>query len=381
MATPADSDKRASGIDIDAWTSSTAASLARLSLTPASALPLDPSADHSATAPNAAFPRASVVDPVSNPLHPSSVNVVRGTQPSLTIALDDSTHLPTSQAHHATQPHPSSQPQPLRRKSSNRDSLRRREALLLGKPGSRRRRQYENSRLISNPYAVPPEPGDWEIRPMYARREVPYAAAGLWEEKYKLVANGREERVRREREDGKRGLERLSRGDRERLKRCNARGLLANLEACVRDFVADWEAKSRKGANDGLPRGRGRGDSFVDVGAESCSGSENSSDEEVVFVGRRALEKAHLHDDRRRKGKNDALGDEKLVLDSLEDDAGARFGRWLIHALATYYDLRAWSVTTNDDPAHREAYVGIKPSASRDVKNTLQMPRPLWVMV
>lgn len=34
--------------------------------------------------------------------------------------------------------------------------------------------------------------------------------------------------------------------------------------------------------------------------------------------------------------------------------------RWLVHSLATYYELRTWSITTDDTPARREAYVGIQ---------------------
>lgn len=86
---------------------------------------------------------------------------------------------------------------------------------------------------------------------------------------------------------------------------------------------------------------------------------------------------------------------DKLVLDSPADDRGASFGyveshlslpcnadlacrRWLVHSIATYYDLNTWSVTTGH-PARREAYVGLK--SGRPATPTGALPRPLWGMV
>ena len=59
------------------------------------------------------------------------------------------------------------------------------------------------------------------------------------------------------------------------------------------------------------------------------------------------------------------------------------FRRWLVHSIATYYDLRTWSITVSD-PARREAYVGIKLKARRaagEGASGVGLPRPLWGMV
>ena len=53
--------------------------------------------------------------------------------------------------------------------------------------------------------------------------------------------------------------------------------------------------------------------------------------------------------------------------------------RWLVHSLADYYGLRAWSVTQGD-PARREAYVGIR-SVAAGKPVTAGLPRPLWGIV
>lgn len=52
--------------------------------------------------------------------------------------------------------------------------------------------------------------------------------------------------------------------------------------------------------------------------------------------------------------------------------------RWLVHSIATYYDLNTWSVTKGH-PARREAYVGLK--SGRPATPTGTLPRPLWGMV
>ena len=56
-----------------------------------------------------------------------------------------------------------------------------------------------------------------------------------------------------------------------------------------------------------------------------------------------------------------------------------------MHSIATYYDLKTWSVTVGD-PARREAYVGIKLQSGGGLGEGKAMvaeglPRPLWGMV
>lgn len=71
---------------------------------------------------------------------------VRGSAVAIDIPLDGSVHIDdgTKPAAAAARPRSSGQ---LRRRPSERDSLRRREALLKGKEGSRQRRRWENGSL------------------------------------------------------------------------------------------------------------------------------------------------------------------------------------------------------------------------------------------
>ena len=104
---------------------------------------------------------------------------------TLSIPLDD----PTPPRHLAWKP---SGPAPAarqkvhtvysQRRPIERDSQERREALLKGKEGSRRRQRWENDRLMHVPGAVPPSAGDytmpgWEPREEY--RPFPYFLAPL----------------------------------------------------------------------------------------------------------------------------------------------------------------------------------------------------------
>lgn len=84
--------------------------------------------------------------------------LVRGTSVKIDIPLDDSI------TQNGDAPRPKVEPVHTvykRREPIRRDSLKRREALLKGKEGSRQRRRWENDRLLSNPYAQPPLPTDW----------------------------------------------------------------------------------------------------------------------------------------------------------------------------------------------------------------------------
>lgn len=120
-----------------------------------------------------------------------------------------------------------------------------------------------------------------------------------------------------------------------------------------------------------------------DVAIEDSSDDE-SIEEEVVFVGRRDDDNTTA----RPKGHSSA-SENKLVFDSLLDDHGASFGRWLVHCIASYYNLRTWSRTTGD-PARREAYVGIPEAklrsggaqvVDRPMDAMTELPRPLYVLL
>ncbi|CAK7268159.1 hypothetical protein SEPCBS57363_002952 [Sporothrix epigloea] len=69
-----------------------------------------------------------------------------------------------------------------KRRTSSRDSQRRRDALLIGKEGSRQRRRWENDRLMHVPNAQPPLPSDWEVHPTHTvHYDLPYHLAQLWD--------------------------------------------------------------------------------------------------------------------------------------------------------------------------------------------------------
>jgi len=239
--------------------------------------------------------------------------------------------------------------EPLRR-----DSMKRREALLRGKEGSRRRQRWENDRLLHVPNAQPPLPSDWEVHPTYPVHTVPYYLAPLWE-------NG--VRHRAEEIAAAKSLSKTQRAEqkgrvpaelRQKLKKAKgAKSLLQDLEEEVRAFVREWEKKN-------CPE-------EIEM---------DSEDEEIVFVGRNVMS------DEQRTLVEEELEREKLVWESAVGDQGGSFGRWLVHSIAAYYGLTSRSVTVGN-PARREAWVGIKEiktgRAMSSPRN--ELPRPLWGMM
>lgn len=190
-----------------------------------------------------------------------------------------------------------------------RDSLKRREALLKGKEGSRQRRRWENDRLLGNPHAQPPLPEDWEVRPAtYPRQSVPYFLAPLWDAQYARAKQQREQRNAAAKapvtkEDA--AAAKVKRELKEKLKRSRgARGLLQDLEEEVRAFVEQWEEKRRELEREGLVE------------------PDSSEDEEIVFVGRNGA----MSDDARRNRRLETLEKDKIVFESLLHDHGASFG-------------------------------------------------------
>ena len=304
---------------------------------------------------------------------------VRGASVRLNIPLDESaieddeTLRPKAEAVHTVY---------KRREPIRRDSLKRREALLKGKEGSRQRRRWENDRLLNNPYAEPPLPSDWEVRPTYPVRSVPYFLAPLWDAEYARSSQERKSRREAAKKPSTKEEAAAAKVKQElktKLKRSNgAKGLLQDLEEEVRGFVEKWEAKQRQLEREGLIE-------------------PDSEDEEIVFVGRNGT----MSDEKRRSKQDEVLEKDKLIFQSLVDDHGASFGyeeqiircsglvlltvvfrRYLVHSIAQYYGLKTWSVTKGD-PARREAYVGLKtdPKTRRPSLTRTEMPRPLWAVV
>ncbi|KAF1824409.1 uncharacterized protein K489DRAFT_316914 [Dissoconium aciculare CBS 342.82] len=259
-----------------------------------------------------------------------------------------------------------------RRTPVRRDSLVRREALLKGKEGSRRRQRWENDHLVGNPWAnEPPLPIDWAVRPTHPVHRVPYAIAPLWDAGYATAAAERARQAQKARArnaDGSaanltREAARVAQELRAKLKKARgAKGLLQDLEEAVRSFVREWEDKQRQ---------------LEDEGAIAES-SDDDDEEEIVFVGRSGA--SHDAVDRHADA---ALAKDKLIFESLVDDHGAAFGRYLVHAIGTYYGLKTWSVTTTGSPARREAYVSLDVDGptQRPPLSAADMPRPLWAVI
>ncbi|KAL4787566.1 R3H-associated N-terminal domain-containing protein [Aspergillus varians] len=273
-----------------------------------------------------------------------------------------------------------------RREPLRRDSLKRREALLKGKDGSRRRQRWENDRLLNNPWAEPPSSKDWMPHATHPRHEpMPYFLAPLWDKHYAHLD-------RRSPKQAQTKTERYHIPKELRLKLKHARaarGMLQDLEEDIRQFIERWNERQLVRQKDGL--------------ADAPSSSDEDSEDEVVFVGRNG----QMHDspDRRTKLQNmretmssyNERDGEKMVFESLDNDRAAGFGRWLVHSIASYYGLHTWSVTVGS-PARREAYVGFYPPSSGNRAGLLshlpancheevaiqpgeKLPMPLWSQV
>jgi hypothetical protein len=298
----------------------------------------------------------------------STPRLSRGRSVTLDIALDDDAPQASSPLQHRDRTEPShtvyKRKEPIRR-----DSLNRRQALLKGKEGSRRRQRWENDRLLNNPHAEPPLPSDWQVRPTHNAHNVPYFLAPLWDTAARTQPASPEEAA----------AQKVTRDLRAKLKRAQgAKGLLQDLELEVRGFVQQWEEKQRQLEKEGLIE------------------ETDSEDEEIVFVGRNGA----MSDEKKQSKQEGALEKDKLIFQSLVDDHGASFGyvseilkaeectlftdftfsRYLVHAIAIYYGLKTWSVTTD---GRREAYVGLKqdPLTRRIEPLKSELPRPLWAVV
>ena len=194
-----------------------------------------------------------------------------------------------------------------RREPIRRDSLKRREALLKGKEGSRQRRRWENDRLMDNPHAQPPLPEDWKVQPTYPRQAVPYFLAPLWDAEYARTSAERQKRQEKAKKPASKeeeAAQKVRQELRAKLKKSRgAKGLLQDLEQEVRMFVEKWEEKERQLEKDGVIE-------------------PDSEDEEIVFVGRNGI----MSDEQRKNKDEEALKKDKLIFESLLDDHGASFG-------------------------------------------------------
>ncbi|KAE8350179.1 R3H-associated N-terminal domain-containing protein [Aspergillus coremiiformis] len=331
----------------------------------------------------------SVPDPTS------TRSALRGTTVTLSIPLDDpvpstgSTTFPRVRVLGRTSTEAQQVPSVSfrRREPLRRDSLKRREALLKGKDGSRRRQRWENDRLLHNPWAEPPSPNDWAVGPTYTRHEpMPYYLAPLWDVHYKHIDHTSSKQTAK----GTKGEKhRVPKDLRLKLKHARAaRGMLQDIEEDIRQFIEGWGANQLLLQKDGL--------------ADASASSDEDSEDEIVFVGRNGQMhdspgcKTNLQQRQEVMHTNNKRGGEKLVFESLVDDRAAGFGRWLVHSIASYYGLHTWSVTVGE-PARREAYVGFYPPAPGShtglvtqptschqeamIKPGDALPQPLWAQV
>ncbi|KAF2125001.1 hypothetical protein P153DRAFT_301088 [Dothidotthia symphoricarpi CBS 119687] len=293
--------------------------------------------------------------------------VVAGTSVTLAIPLDEH-DAPPARARPAGAATAAKEGSYFPRKEPvRRDSLKRREALLKGNEGSRRRQRWENDHLVNNPYAEPPTSKDWEVHPTHRVAHCPYYLAPLWDAGLKRQQNERKVAANAVKSASKTVANKptspgvVPKELREKLKRSRgAKGLLMDLEGEVRKFVADWEEKERKAEQDGLPA------------------DPDSEDDEIVFVGRNGQ-----MNDFQANSEAERVKRELMLFETPEEDVGGSFGRWLVHHIGVYYGLSTWSVTVGN-PARREAYVGLKDARSRagDSRQICApLPRPLYGLV
>ncbi|KAL2121197.1 hypothetical protein VTJ04DRAFT_5224 [Mycothermus thermophilus] len=369
--------------------------------------------------------------------------VARGTGGALSIALDDEAGASSAAAaglklrgvkFGADGEEQEDGSRRLRRTPSRRDSLRKRESLLMGKEGSRQRRRWENDHLVHVPNVVPPLPSDFQIHPTHrVLPPVPYQLAQYWDVgglRERVEARKEEEKQRRlygsgsskGKGKGKRSkavagrgeasnaqekeavgdaaavastavstryqqhhLNRVPRDLRATVKRTPAaREWLRALEQPVREFVVRCGLASAA-----APDNNNKSDGESDMVTE---------DEEIVFVGRNgSMRDGKPPRDERgdssktRSGAGGATGG--MVLE-VEEGGGGAFQRWLTHSISDYYGLDSKSVTVGN-PARRVVYVAVKQQKppSKSPKNKLQpasrhtekqqavLPPPLWEML
>ncbi|RYP91090.1 hypothetical protein DL770_002794 [Monosporascus sp. CRB-9-2] len=245
---------------------------------------------------------------------------------------------------------------PPPRPPSRRDSLRRREALLKGKEGSRQRRRWENDRLLHVPNAQPPEPKDYEPRPTHPVVHVPYQVAAAWDIRVRAEVEAKRAAAARRKQMQTRTMGdahvagRVPRELFQRAKKTPAvKTWVRSLEEPVRRYLVELEV------------------------ADEVS-SEDTEDEEIVFVGRKGTTR-----DGWKKARREGKNEEGLVLDDLgDDDESGAFKRWITHSISDYYGLQSYSVLVGN-PRRKVVYVGVKTMKTGHAPAVRSdLPRPLW---
>ncbi|KAI8961407.1 R3H-associated N-terminal domain-containing protein [Daldinia sp. FL1419] len=247
---------------------------------------------------------------------------------------------------------------PPPRPPSRRDSQCKREALLKGKEGSRQRRRWENDHLMHVPNAQPPQPFDWEPRPLHPVNHVPYQIAVIWDKQVRVEVETKKAIAARRKEVQTRTLGdahvagRVPRELFQRAKKIPAvKTWVRSLEEPVRRYLVEQELAKEPASSE----------------------SEDTEDEEIVFVGRDGNTRDGWKKARRgTKGKTEEEG---MIFDALGDDADSAFRRWITHSISDYYGLNSRSVLMGD-PKRKVVYVQMKTGHTPPVRSNL--PRPLW---
>ena len=171
-------------------------------------------------------------------------------------------------------------------------------------------------RLLSNPWAQPPLPSDWEVHPTHPRRVVPYYLAPLWdaaefqrsiEEKMRGKAKSQSSlHGRGHISPAEEAASNVPKEVRAKLKRARAaKGLLQDLEEQVRMFLQKWGEKEERRRKEGLHN------------------VDSEEEEEIVFVGRGGV----MHDSPGRRDKShQEVGQQKMLFEGMADDKRASFG-------------------------------------------------------
>ncbi|KAK7745752.1 hypothetical protein SLS62_009633 [Diatrype stigma] len=277
--------------------------------------------------------------------------VARGTGTPLSIPLDESADKkpsvsiqdPRAKSSAITPP-----PRPL----SRRDSLRRREALLKGKEGSRQHR------LIDVPNAQPPEPTDFEPRPTHPVVHVPYQVAAAWDLRVRAEVEAKKAAAARRKQVQTRTLgdaQVAGRVPRELLQRAKKsptimKTWVRSLEEPVRRYLVELEVANEEPS------------------------SEDTEDEEIVFVGRNGAMR-----DGWKRARREGRKEEGLVLDDVgEDDESGAFKRWITHSISDYYGLQSHSILAGN-PKRKVVFVGVKTmKTGHRLPARADLPRPLW---
>ncbi|KAI0833921.1 R3H-associated N-terminal domain-containing protein [Hypoxylon sp. FL0890] len=281
----------------------------------------------------------------------------RGTGAPLSIALDEHSKKASVTIQDPRSKSTAITPPP--RPPSRRDSQRRREALLKGKEGSRQRRRWENDRLMHVPNAQPPQPFDWEPRPLYPVNHVPYHIAVVWDKRMRAEVETKRAIAARRKQMQTRTLGdahvagRVPRELFQRAKKTPAvKTWVRSLEEPVRRYLVEQELAKEP---------------------EPSVSDEDAEDEEIVFVGRDGtMREGWKKAKRESKGK---IEEEGMIFDALGDDADSAFRRWITHSISDYYGLNSRSVLVGN-PKRKVVYVQMKTGHVPPVRADL--PRPLW---